>query len=65
MFGAVDVAGLGAGMVAGVPGPSLFIPANTPPGTYFISAVADINNTVGESNESNNGRTSSTQITIH
>jgi trimeric autotransporter adhesin len=39
------------------------VPANTAPGSYFVFAVADWNNTVLEANEANNGRiTSSVRI---
>jgi subtilase family serine protease len=40
------------------------IPSNTSAGTYFLSVVADADETVPESDETNNGVTAPTRITI-
>jgi subtilase family serine protease len=43
---------------------SLIIPANTTPGNYYLVAYADINNTVKELDDLNNGRFSTNTIVI-
>jgi CARDB len=42
---------------------SLTLPGNLAPGTYYIGGVADSNNTIAESNETNNNH-DATQITV-
>jgi len=44
---------------------SLTIPTNTTSGTYYLLAYADINNTVKELDDQNNGRFSTNTIVIN
>ncbi len=55
--------GLAAGAEFNWGGPTLTIPASTPPGTYYIGILVDRNNAVTESDEGNNYV--SRQITVH
>jgi subtilase family serine protease len=43
---------------------ALLVPSTTPPGSYYICAMADSLNQVAESNESNNTLCSSIQVTV-
>ena len=45
-------------------GGSISIPASVESGTYYLGGYADPGNTVGESNEANNGRSATNPITI-
>lgn len=63
LTGNSNSSGLDGGAQFNWGGPTLTIPASTAPGTYYIGILVDKNNTVNESDESNNYV--SKKITVH
>jgi hypothetical protein len=54
--------GVGASYSNGTFG--LVVPSTTPPGNYYVCGMTDTGSTVGESNEGNNTRCTTTTITV-
>ncbi|MCX5993341.1 MAG: hypothetical protein NT177_03880, partial [Chloroflexi bacterium] len=55
---------LSAGAQYSWPGPTLTIPAGTPPGNYYIGIVVDRAKAVAESNENNNYVSSPIKVVV-
>ena len=58
-----SLGGLGVGLSSGG-STTVTVPDDTAPGIYYIGAIADINGTVAEGNESNNTRLAAGTITV-
>jgi subtilase family serine protease len=63
LIGTRDIASLPAG-ASSLATTTLTLPANLEPGSYFVSAVADVAGTVVEGMETNNGLTAENQILV-
>jgi len=57
----LDVLGVGATSTASI---QVTIPADVPPGNYYVGAVADLNGTVAELSEANNTGKASSRVTV-
>jgi subtilase family serine protease len=64
LIGHVSVNGVVAGALPVTVSGKIMVPASTEAGTYFLSAVADVDNQIGETDEGNNGLTAPLQVTI-
>jgi subtilase family serine protease len=63
LLGAVNVPGLAAGTRITL-SPKLTVPPNLSDGDYFLIAIADIDNAIGESDKANNARSVTPDATI-
>ena len=64
LIGNVSVTGVVAGALPLTVAGTVLVPASVEAGTYFLSAVADVDNRIGETDEGNNGLTAALPITI-
>jgi subtilase family serine protease len=59
-----NVAALAAGATNSFANMTLTVASTTPPGTYYVCAMADYANVIAESNETNNTLCTATQVTV-